>query len=110
MANAPPPTNAEEGIALVRDSLDQVEDEHSGVPKADPPPPPGQSDGRMYPPRDDFTTRNPDGSISARTRGHDIEVSPQGDITIINRKTGVAEFQKAGAGQPPRDVGATGSD
>jgi hypothetical protein len=79
--------------------LDEIEDLHSGVPKKNPPPPPGQSDGRMYPPLDDFVIRNPDGSISATTRGHQIEIGKDGSIVIKNRKTGDIEFQQPGGGK-----------
>jgi len=39
----------------------------SGIPRKNPPPAPNMPDGRMYPPLDDFTIRNPDGSIAVTT-------------------------------------------
>ena len=79
--------------------MDEVEDAMSGIPKKEPPPPPKLPDGRMYPPRDDFVTRNPDGSISARTAGHNIEIGKDGSIKIISRKTKGIEFEQPGADQ-----------
>jgi RHS repeat-associated protein len=84
---------AEESLEQLRKTLDDVEDDFSGVPKSDPPPPPAMPDGRMYPPLDDFTTRHADGSITARTRGHNIHIDPNGRITITNRRTDSIEYQ-----------------
>jgi Pre-toxin TG len=96
LGEAPRARTAEEGLRQVREILDHVEDDLSGIPKQNPPPPPNRSDGRMYPPLDDFTTRNPDGSITADTRGHVIDIDPTGGITIRSRATGNVEFQKSG--------------
>ena len=102
--------SAEEGLRQVSEILDQVENDLSGIPKKNPPPPPKQSDGRMYPPLDDYVTRHPDGRITARTKGHNIELGRNGRITIRNRRTGNIEFKKPGFDepslqlvQPPRD-------
>ncbi len=92
----PPSTTAENALARVRDTLDEVEDAFSGIPKSDPPPPPGQLDGRMYPPLDDYIRRLADGGIKARTQGHDIRIGPDGRITIKKRTTGQVEFQQPG--------------
>jgi len=94
LRNAPRARNAQEALDQIRRTLDQVEDDLSGIPKKDPPPPPNQSDGRMYPPLDDFVVRNPDGSISARTRGHRIHCGADGSITITNIRTNEVEFSK----------------
>jgi hypothetical protein len=91
---APRPKNAEAALEQIRRILNEVEDEHSGVPKADPPPGPGTSDGRMYPPLDDFVTRSPDGSITARTRAHTIEIGSNGEVRITNRKTGAIDYER----------------
>lgn len=48
----------------------------------------------MYPPLDDFIIRHPDGRITANTRGHKIEISADGEITIMNKKTGEVELKK----------------
>lgn len=76
------------------ETLEQVEDELSGVPKQSPPPPPSQFDGRMYCPADDFVARLDDGSLLALTRGHRIEISANGSLRIIDKLTGQPEFQK----------------
>jgi hypothetical protein len=87
-----------EALDRIRRTMDEVEDDLSGVAKKDPPPPPHMPDGRMYPPRDDFVTRHDDGSMSARTAGHRIEIGRDGGITITNRRTGDVEFEQPGAG------------
>jgi len=53
----------------------------------------------MYPPLADNTTHNPDGSITATTRGHKTKIDPDGTITITNRKTGEVEFHQPGQGK-----------
>jgi hypothetical protein len=94
LAARPRPRDADEALAHVRDTLDEVEDQHSGIPKAVPPPPPSMPDGRMYPPLDDFITRAPDGSITARTRAHMVEIAPDGAVRIVNRRTGVVDYKR----------------
>jgi hypothetical protein len=90
----PAARTADDGLRQVSDTLDEVEDQFSGVPKRSPPPPPGENDGRMYPPLSDNITRQADGSIIARTRGHRINIGSDGSITITNFKTGEVEFKK----------------
>ncbi|MET0386573.1 MAG: DUF6861 domain-containing protein [Polyangiales bacterium] len=94
MRSTPRPNNAEEALAQLRTTLDDVEDAHSGVPKSDPPPPIGQSDGRMYPPLDDRVVRKPDGTIQANTRAHDIECGTDGSLRITNRRTGEVDYER----------------
>lgn len=95
----PPSTTAEEALARVRNTLTQVEDELSGIPRQEPPPPPNRPDGRMYPPFEDRITVHPYGRITAQTRGHDISIGKDGSITITNRQTGRVEFQQPGGGK-----------
>lgn len=91
----PPATNADEAFKQLATTLDQVEDDYSGVPKN---PDPGlKFDGRMYPPREDFTERTADGGIRATTRGNQIEISPDGTTSILSRKTGEEVYRKLGA-------------
>jgi hypothetical protein len=94
----PPAMTAKEALERVRDTLTEVEDAYSGIPRSDPPPPIGQSDGRMYPPLDDNVTKAADGSITTRTLRQDIRIEPDGSITITNRATRMIEFEQAGGG------------
>src|SRR5688572_762623 len=87
----------DDALERIRRTLEEVEDELSGIPRASPPPRPGRRDGRMYPPLDDFVTHLADGGILARARGHDIQLDPDGTITIRNR-SGAVEFEQPGAG------------
>ena len=97
LRSEPRARTAEEGLEKVRRVLIEVEDDLSGILRKDPPPPPNRSDGRMYPPLDDMVTRHPDGRITARTRGHNIEIEPDGAIKITNRRSGAVEFEQPGA-------------
>jgi hypothetical protein len=94
LSGKPPASNANDAMRQLRETLEEVEDQFSGVTKKNPPPPPKENDGRMYPPLDDFTTRHPDGSLSARTRAHRIDITPGGKITITSLRTGQVEFTK----------------
>ena len=66
--------SAEEALRQICQTLDEVEDELSGVVKKATPPPLGTSDGRMYCPAEDHIIRGSDGSILALTRGHEVEI------------------------------------
>jgi len=94
----PASRTADEALGRVGRTLDEVEDALSGIPKKNPPPPPNMPDGRMYPPQADNIVRHADGSITARTRGHDISIGRDGSITMTNRQTGKVDFQQPGAG------------
>jgi hypothetical protein len=96
LGKQPASRTAEEALGRVGRTLDEVEDALSGIPKKTPPPPPKMPDGRMYPPQADNIIRNPDGSISARTAGHRIEIGADGSITIRNIKTGEIDFHQPG--------------
>jgi hypothetical protein len=98
LQGCPPATTAEEALGRVRDTLTEVEDAYSGIPRSDPPPPIGQSDGRMYPPLDDNVKRLADGGITAGTLRQNIGIGPDGSITITNRATGQVEFWQPGGG------------
>lgn len=90
--------SADEALVRLSQTLMQVEDELSGIPRQEPPPPPNRPDGRMYPPQADNVRRLPDGSITARTAGHRIEIGAGGSITIRNVRTGEVDFHQPGAG------------
>jgi hypothetical protein len=91
-------TTIEDAMERLAQTLMEVEDELSGIPRSDLPPH-KKSDGRMYPPLPDNISRNPDGSISARTKGHNIEIGKDGSITIRDKRTGQIEFQQPGGGK-----------
>ncbi|HBI42958.1 MAG TPA: hypothetical protein DDY78_08885 [Planctomycetales bacterium] len=93
-----PSTTAEQALDRLEQTLIEVEDDHSGIPRSDPPPPRNTTDGRLYPPLEDSIIRNPDGSISATTKGHNIEISSGGSITIRDRQTGQIDFHQPGGG------------
>jgi hypothetical protein len=96
LTDAPPASSADEALALVCDLLDEVEDELSGIPKREPPPSPGMSDGRMYPPLADRIKHYPDGGLIAISRAHTVEIASDGSITIVNKKSKEIEIIKAG--------------
>lgn len=66
----PAAASAEEALGQLRECLNAVEDELSGIPSVDPPPADGG--GRMYFPLPDRTVIHADGGITARTIGHTI--------------------------------------
>lgn len=74
-------------------TLDEVENQFSGVPKN---PDPGlRFDGRMYAPQPDNIRRSPNGGIEARTRRNRIFLGPDGSIRIEDLK-GTVIFSKPG--------------
>src|SRR5947208_1523106 len=85
--------SAESALRQLGEELDRVEDELSGVSKQTTPPSPSASDGRMYSPLEDHVERREDGSILAMTRGHRIEIGPDGSMRIISKITRVVEFE-----------------
>jgi hypothetical protein len=73
-------TSADAARDLMESCLNQVEDEHSGVPFA---PQNWQTDGRMYPPQDDRERASGKPAIRRfQTRGHWIEFGDNGAIRI----------------------------
>lgn len=80
---------------MIADTLTQVEDEFSGIAAVENPP--LAFTGRMYPPRDDYIVRNPEeGTLTARTAGHDIRCDADGSITITRRDSDKVEFHRPG--------------
>lgn len=96
LSDHPPVSSAPEALMLVINLLNEVEDELSGLPRIDPPPSPSQPDGRMYPPLQDYIEYNPDGSIWARSKAHNIKISADGSIQILNRRSQQIELEKPG--------------
>jgi len=95
---APAASQADDALALIARLLDDVEDEFSGIPKNANP---GlKRGGRMYPPREDFITRHSDGSLTARTRGHIIEVRSDGSFSIQLISSQTIVLSKPSGGRP----------
>jgi len=90
----PHATSAGSAFQQLCETLDQVENDLSGIVKKSPPPPPHMPDGRMYCPSEDFILRHEDGSMLALTRGHRIEITATGRMRIVNKVTLQIEFQK----------------
>ena len=90
----PQASSAEAAFQQLCETLDQIEDEMSGITKQNPVPPLSLPDGRMYCPTEDHILRRSDGSLMALTRGHRIEISANGAERIINRATQVVEFER----------------
>lgn len=86
--------NADAAFRQLCATLDQVEDEWSGVVKRTPPPGLVEFDGRMYCPLEDFITRLDDGGILALTRGHRIEIAANGAVRIVDKFSGIVEFEQ----------------
>ena len=92
----PAARSSDEAFQMICDTLEHVEDEFSGIPRRDPPPEPDVFDGRMYPPFGDQLTRTATGNITARTRGHILEMSTDGTIVIRKKLTREVVFTKPG--------------
>ena len=94
---APAASNFEEALALIRQIMNRVEDELSGV-SMDPDPPLDSDDGRMYPPKGDLVFDVPGKPAVKRlpSRRHCIFIGEHGAIEIRSLK-GEIEFTKPGA-------------
>ena len=92
LAAAPAATTAAEALALVRRTLDAVEDELTSIPNN---PASWQTDGRMYPPQDDAARPDRAGVTRYRNRRHNTLIGDNGAIEIHD-EGGIA-FEKAGA-------------
>jgi hypothetical protein len=88
------PETADEALRQICDVLTAVEDELTGIPAQSPPPDLSNRDGRMYPPLVDHTMVLEDGGILAMTRGHRIEIATNGHVRIVNRVSGIVEFER----------------
>ena len=95
LAESPAAATPEEAYQLLCDTLNEVEEEHSGVPFN---PDTWRSDGRLYPPQLDSIRSVPDipSAKCYRSKGHDSIIGPNGAIEIRTR-AGEVLFTKAGA-------------
>ena len=96
LAAAPAAESADDALKLIDRLLTEVEDELSGIAERSPPPPFEEDDGRMYPPQADRITRHGDGSLTAQTAKHVIEIGSKGAIRILRRRGRILEFAKDG--------------
>ncbi len=93
-------SSADDAFKLLGRTMDDVEDAFSGVARARNP---GlKYDGRMYPPRADYTTRLPNGGLESITKGNVVRIGPDGSIRIFLRNAdgslGAQVLEKLGAG------------
>ena len=91
---APACSAASEALALVCRLIEEIEDEHCGVPRQNPPP--RIATGRMYAPQSDFIFEQSDGNIRAETRRHVMRFFPDGSIRITLVSSPKFEFFKSG--------------
>lgn len=97
LANAKPASNQEEAIQLINKTLDNVEDQYSGIPKQEGIP--DGKDGRMYGILDDkYVETLEDGTKVANTRGNRVILKQDGGIEIQTRDGSKTLLSKPGAG------------
>jgi hypothetical protein len=98
MEEAPAAHDRSSARALLEDMLNRIEEAHSGVPYD---PEKWMTDGRMYPPRDDFEQPCPlAGATLFHSLGHAIWFAANGAIRIEGRRganKGRVELDKPGA-------------
>lgn len=85
--NVAPAASYEEARHQLESILNEVEDRYSGVPYQ---PDNWQSDGRLYPPADDYERKSPFSDARVfRTRGHYVLLASNGAIKISSAKRAV---------------------
>ena len=98
LEQAPAAHNVASARALLEDIMNRIEEAHSGVPCD---PEKWMTDGRMYPPHNDFEQPCPlSGAVLFHSLGHAIWFSANGAIRIEGRRRsnkGHVELDKPGA-------------
>lgn len=85
--------NPDDVIKLINKSLDKVEDLYSGVVKNPNAAKTNRDDGRMYGILDDlFVTKHSNGNVTAKTKGHIIDIQNNGTYIIKNKSNGEVIF------------------
>jgi len=87
----------DEAFALLTRTVNEYEEEHSGIPYA---PEAARTipDGRIYPPEPDSEKPSSvPGARRYRTRGHNVYIGSNGAIAFENVKSQVIEFSKPGS-------------
>lgn len=83
LSRAPNPTNPQGALKLINRTLDGVELNHAGA------------NDRMFGILDNkYVTYHNNGSVTALTKGHRIEIKANGMFKIFDRKTGNLFFKK----------------
>ncbi len=97
LATAEAAANQKEAVSLINKTLDAVEDEFSGVAKANGIP--NRDDGRMYGILDDkYVKTMADGTKIATTKGNRIVLNTDGGFQIQTKDGSKTLFTKPGAG------------
>lgn len=78
------PSNANDSMNLINDTIVEVEDCHSGI-EAVSKPGYNNTNGRMYPIQDDNISRKANGQIVAQSKGNKIIIEADGSFTILDR-------------------------
>jgi hypothetical protein len=93
LSAAPPAASAEDALALVSKTLNEVEDEFTSIPYN---PDLWMDDGRMYPPQTDSCREDPAaGVVRYRSRRHHTRIHVSGAIRI-EEVNGLCLLQKPG--------------
>jgi hypothetical protein len=96
LEGADPADSAESALALLRRILNEVEDEHSGVPYN---PDNWQTDGRLYPPLDDRVKEAPGrpGMLVGSSLQHLSYFGANGAIQVYHKRARAVVLDKPGA-------------
>lgn len=96
LAAAPAASSHDEALALIATALNEVENEHSGIPAN---PANWRTDGRMYPPQPDHAraSANLPGVTIYRSVAHRTLIASNGALTIIGLDSNRVLIAKPGA-------------
>ena len=93
----PPFESHNHALAEISRVMDEVEEEHSGVPR-DLSGVPKRTDGRMYPPHPVYAKKTDLAGVTLYIQtGHQTFIGDGGAVLIINRRTGLMELDRPGS-------------